>query len=88
MNEELSELIEIELSKRLKYCNILVDSVTFKSSTDILYYEIFIDSDIKDIQLKHHDSVEIDKLDADYFNNLSNILASRLGRMIFRCQPI
>lgn len=88
MNEELSELIEIELSKRLKYCNILVDSVTFKSSTDILYYEIFIDSDIKDIQLKHHDSVEIDKLDADYFNNLSSVLASRLGRMIFRCQPI
>lgn len=88
MNEELSELIEIELSKRLKYCDILVDSVIFKSSTDILYYEIFIDSDIKDIQFKHHDSVEIDKLDADYFNNLSSILASRLGRLIFRCQPI
>ena len=88
MNEELSELIEIELSKRLKYCDILVDSVIFKSSTDILYYEIFIDSDIKDIQFKHHDSVEINKLDADYFNNLSSILASRLGRLIFRCQPI
>ena len=72
----------------LKYCDILVDSVIFKSSTDILYYEIFIDSDIKDIQFKHHDSVEIDKLDADYFNNLSSILASRLGRLIFRCQPI
>ena len=85
MNEKLSELIENELTKRLKYCNILVDSVTFKSSSDILYYEVFIDSDIKDIQFRHHDSVEIYKLDNDYFDNLSTILASRIGRMIFIC---